>query len=348
MKKFFIYLIVVTLVLGGLLRFSIEFETAQDIAMRQFAGLVLSQGTQGLPQPDSLRVHVCGSASPLGMSDQAQACLAVTTPKHFYIVDSGAGSTTNVARAGLPMNRLRGVFLTHFHSDHIGELYELNLTSWVQGRPEPLTIYGPKGIRQVVRGINDTYELDRGYRIEHHGADLLNPDRGKLLHKSVKAGIVLEDGDLTVTAYIAEHHPVSPALGYRFDYRGRSVVISGDSNVTDATRRITANTDLLFHDALSVPAVTTMAAAADAAGASRMSKIMNDVLDYHASTDSIIELGRSTKIGMVAYYHLVPTPGNILVEKFFERDLPDNFRIARDGDWYELPANSTDIKVVSR
>ena len=79
-----------------------------------------------------------------------------------------------------------------------------------------------------------------------------------------------------------------------------------------------------------------------------MSKIMNDVLDYHASTDSIIELGRSTKIGLVAYYHLVPTPGNILVEKFFERDLPDNFRIARDGDWYELPANSTDIKVVSR
>ena len=75
---------------------------------------------------------------------------------------------------------------------------------------------------------------------------------------------------------------------------------------------------------------------------------MYDVMDYHASTDSIIELGRSTKIGMVAFYHLVPTPGNILTRKFFERDLPENFVIAQDGDWFELPSNSSTIKVVNR
>ena len=345
MKKFLFYLVTVTLVLTGLLRFSIEFETAQNIAMRQFAGLILNQ--QDLPQSDRLRVYVCGSASPLGRSDQAQSCLAVVTPQHFYIVDSGAGAAANVARASLPMHRLRGVFLTHFHSDHIGEIYEMNLASWIQGRPEPLRIFGPKGVRQIVSGINETYEQDRGYRVEHHGSELLPPELGKLVHKSIKEGTVLEDGDLTVTAYFAEHHPVSPALGFRFDYRGRSVVISGDSNITEDTRRITANTDLLFHDALSVPAVTAMAEAADEAGAKRLAKIMYDVLDYHASTESIIELGESTKIGMVAYYHLVPTPGNILVEKFFERDLPENFRITKDGDWYELPANSTEINVVS-
>ena len=348
MKKFLLYLVVVTTLLAGLLRFSIEFEGAQDIAMRQLAGIVMGQAVQDQPQPDSLRIHVCGSASPLGMSDQAQTCLAVVTPGHFYIVDSGAGSGANIARARLPMNRLQGAFLTHFHSDHIAELYELNLASWAQGRPEPLMIYGPKGVQQVVSGINESYELDRSYRVEHHGANLLAPDLGKLQHKTVKAGVVLEDGDLTVTAYHAEHNPVSPALGYRFDYRGRSVVISGDSNVTPETKRISTNTDLLFHDALSVPAVTTMAAAAEGAGINRVSKIMSDVLDYHASTDSIIELGRSTKIDMVAFYHLVPNPGNILVYKFFERNLPDNFVIARDGDWFELPSNSREIKVVSR
>ena len=345
MKKFFLNLLVIVIILGGLLRFSLEFEGPQDIAMRQLAGVVLGAPTRSIPQPDSLQIYVCGSASPLGISDRAQTCLAIITPGHFYIVDSGAGSTANVNEARLPMNRLQGIFVTHFHSDHIAELYELNLASWVQGRPQPLQVYGPKGVREVVNGINESYRLDRGYRIEHHGADLLTPDLGKLRHKTVRAGVVLEDGDLIVTAYLAEHNPASPALGYRFDYRGRSVVISGDSNVTSETKRIATDADLLIHDALSLPAVTTMAAAAEQAGFKRVSMIMNDVIDYHASTDSIIELGESTKIDMVAYYHLVPAPGNMLTHKFFERGLPENFVIAQDRQWFELPANSNEINV---
>ncbi len=345
MKRFLLNLFVVAVLLGGLLRFSLEFEVPQDIAMRQLASVVLGRPTGGIPQPDSLQIYVCGSASPLGMSDRAQTCLAVITPGHFYIVDSGAGSAANINAARLPMNRLQGVFVTHFHSDHIAELYELNLASWVRGRPQPLQVFGPRGVREVVNGINESYQLDRSYRIEHHGADFLPPDLGKLRHQTVRAGVVLEDGDLIVTAYIAEHNPASPALGYRFDYRGRSVVISGDSNVTPETKRIATNVDLLIHDALSVPAVTSMAVAAEEAGLKRMSKIMYDVIDYHASTDSIIELGMNTKIGMIAYYHLVPAPGNMLTHKFFERGLPENFVIAQDGDWFELPANSNAINV---
>ena len=341
--KFLLYLSLVLVFLGGLLRFSIEFEGPQDTAMQQLAGLVFKRASQGMPNPDSLRVFMCGTASPLGVTDRAQACVAILTPRHFYIVDSGAGSTANTGRGQLPMNRLQGVLLTHFHSDHISEIYELNLGSWVQGRPEPLQVFGPKGVRKVVNGINDTYELDRKYRIEHHGEALLNPNLGELVHKTVKEGVILEDGDLTVTAYLAEHDPAKPAFGYRFDYRGRSVVVSGDANVTENTRRIAADTDLLLHDALSLPAVTTMANAAQDSGVTRLSKIMNDVLDYHASTDSIIQLNEDIDIGMVGYYHLVPNPGNLIVQKMFERNLPQNFVIANDLDWFDLPANSKEI-----
>lgn len=347
MKKFLIYLVVVVVFLGGLLRLSIEFPAAQDTALKQFVNIGMQRAARGIPNPDSLRVFVCGTASPFGQTEHAQTCLAVLTPGHFYIIDSGAGSSANIGRAGLPMNRLQGVFLTHFHSDHIAELYELNLASWVRGRPEPLRVYGPKGVRKVVTGVNDTYELDRGYRIEHHGEELLYPDLGELDYVRVRAGVVLEDGDLKVTAYVAEHDPVSQALGYRFDYRGRSVVISGDSNVTEETRKISDGADLLLHDALSVPVVSTMSEAAEQAGVSRMAKIMKDVPDYHASTDSLVELGRTTNINMVAYYHLVPVPPNLLVRKIFERDMPDNFVLAYDMDWFELPADSDEIIVIS-
>lgn len=345
MKKFLIYLIAALITLAGLLRLSLEFESGQDTVGKQVARVAMSLNAAGIPEPDGLRVFVCGSASPLGASNRAQACIAVLTPSHFYIVDLGAGSSRNISGARLPLNRLNGVLLSHFHSDHIAELYEINLSSWVQGRPEPLQVYGPKGIRNVVGGINDTYAFDRQYRTDHHGAELLPPHLGILEPRSVRAGAVLEDGDLKITAYTAAHHPVDPALGFRFDYRGRSVVISGDSLVTDATREISNGADLLIHDALSEPTIQMMAEAADQAGLGRIAKIIRDVLDYHASTDSLLQLGQEANIRMVAYYHLVPNPQNLVMEKVFERGMPDNYLIASDGTWFNLPEGSSEIIV---
>jgi ribonuclease Z len=346
MKKFMFYLVLVVIVLGAAIRISIEFESGQDTAMQQFARIAMTQAARGMPQPDSLQAVVCGSASPLGNTDRAQACIAIVTPQHLYIVDAGAGSAAKVNRAQLPMNRLQGVLLTHFHSDHIAEIYELNLASWVQGRPEPLRVFGPKGVNKVIDGINNTYEADRNYRTGHHGEDLLPPRLGKLSSTTIKSGVILEDGDLTITAYTAEHPPIEPAVGYRFDYRGRSIVVSGDSNVTEMTREIASDADLLFHDALSVPLIETMSAAATDAGQDRLARIATDVLDYHASTTSVIELGQQTDIDMIALYHLVPVPQNLVMEKVFERGLPDNFVIADDLDIFELPAGSDEINLI--
>jgi ribonuclease Z len=343
MIKFISYLILVIFVLGGLLRFSLEFESAQDIAAEQIFRAGMSNTAIGIPNPDSLQVFVCGSASPLGNTDRAQACIAILTPTHFYVFDSGAGSTANISGAGLPFDRLQGVFLTHFHSDHIAEIYELNLTSWVRGRPEPLRVYGPKGVRKIVSGINDTYERDVEYRVDHHGSELLNSDLAKLKAKTIKTGVVLEDGDLTVTAYKASHAPIEPAVGYRIDYRGRSVVISGDSLVTADTRRIASKVDLLLHDALALPLTEAAAEAATTAGLTRLAKIISDITDYHASTDSLIELGGDIDAGMIAFYHLVPAPANLIMTKVFERNLPENYVLANDGDWFELPSNSSVI-----
>jgi len=343
MIKFLSYLALSVVVLSGLLRYSLEFESAQDIVIEQASRARISNAANGLPNPDSLRVFVCGSASPMGISHRAQTCIAVLTPSHFYVFDSGAGSTANISRAGLPYARLQGVFLSHFHSDHISEVYELNLASWVNGRPKALQVYGPKGVRKVVSGINDTYELDIRYRVEHHGSDFLNPKLAKLKAETLRTGVVLEDGDLTVTAYAASHAPVEPALGYRIDYRGRSVVISGDSIVTAETRRIASKVDLLLHDALALPLVEATTKAATNAGLTRVAKIASDVMDYHASTDSLIDLNADIDAGIVAFYHLVPAPANMITTKIFERNLPENYLVANDGDWFEMPSDSATI-----
>lgn len=343
MKKFALYLAVVLLFSAGMIRLSLEFPAAQDVALRGMAKAAQGVNARGIPEPDGIQVFVCGSASPLPAPGRAQACLAVVTPGHFYIVDSGAGSTANLQQGRLPMNRLQAVLVTHHHSDHIAELPELNLVSWVAGRPTPLQVIGPEGIKQVVGGLNVTYSLDRSYRVAHHGAELLPPELGVMVPRTIDEAFVLEDGDLKITAFSVDHSPVHPALGFRFDYRGRSVVISGDSIVTDEIRDVTNGADLVFHDALSVPIVTALAEAAADTGQDRAVTILNDILDYHASTESLVQL--QDQIGMMVYYHLVPAPQNLVMRKVFERDLPGHYRLAEDGDWFFLPSQSDEIHV---
>ena len=343
MKKTLIVLLAL-LVIVGIGRALLKVPAVQDIALERGTAAIAKRGAVPLPESESLRVYVCGSASPLGMG-QAQSCIAVITPEHFYLIDSGAGSTDNISRLGLPTSQLDGLLLTHFHSDHIAEIYEVNLNSWVQGRPQPLTIYGPQGVDEVVNGVNASYRQDRIYRTGHHGADLLPPALGVLQHKTIAPGVIFEDGDLKITAYVAEHPPIHPAVGYRFDYRGRSIVISGDSNVTGETLKIVDGADLLLHDALSLPTVSALSKALAAANQPRQSKIVADVMDYHASAESLIELGKKSNVDMVAFYHLVPVPPNPLLEDVFLRGAPENFLLTEDLMWFELPIDSDDIVV---
>jgi len=343
LKKTLLFLLSLAVIIGigrGLLKVP----AVQNVALERGTAAIAKRGAMPLAESASLRVYVCGSASPLGMG-QAQACIAVITPEHFYLIDSGAGSTDNISRLGLPTSQLDGLLLTHFHSDHIAEIYEVNLNSWVQGRPQPLTIYGPQGVDEVVNGVNASYRQDRIYRTGHHGEDLLPPALGVLAHKTISPGVILEDGDLTITAYVGEHPPIEPAVGYRFDYRGRSVVISGDSNVNGNTLKIVDGADLLLHDALSLPIVSALSKAMGAAGQSRQSKIVADVMDYHASAQSLIELGEKSNVDMVAFYHLVPVPPTSLLKDVFLRGAPDNFLLTEDLMWFELPIDNDDIVV---
>ena len=343
MKKTLIILLSLLLIVG-IGRALLKLPAVQDRLLELGTTRIAERGAIPLAESESLRVYVCGSASPLGMG-QAQACIAVITPEHFYLIDSGAGSTDNISRLGLPMSQLDGLLLTHFHSDHIAEIYEVNLSSWVQGRPQPLTIYGPQGVDEVTNAVNAVYRLDRIYRTGHHGEDLLPPALGVLEHKTIAPGVILEDGDLKITAYVGEHPPIEPAMGYRFDYRGRSVVISGDSNVNDNTLKIVDGADLLLHDALSLPTTTALSEALGAAGQTRQSKIVADVMDYHASAESLIELGEKSNVDMVAFYHLVPVPPTSLLKNVFLRGAPDNFLLTEDLMWFELPIDSDDIVV---
>lgn len=316
----------------------------QDALFRVAATSLMSQD----PVPiDGMQVVVCGSASPLGNDpDRAQACIAVVTAEHFFLFDAGGRSPLRMAEARLPMGRLNGVFLTHFHSDHIAAVPDVNLNSWVQGRASSLRIYGPSGVDAVVEGFNLAYRQDRGYRTAHHGARLLPPEAGPMTAVTIAPnGTAWQDDLMTVSAFPVNHDPVTPALGYRVDYRGRSVVISGDTVATDTLFDAARGADLLLHDALSRTLLDPMIAVAGEQGVPVLPKIMTDVIDYHADSLSLEERAVAAGIRQLAYYHLVPVPGNALAEKMFARGLSPDTILVRDLHTFELPAESTRILI---
>ncbi len=316
----------------------------QDALFNRAVQAVMGQAPS---PPDGLRVVVCGSASPAGNDpNRAQACIAVLTPEHFFLFDVGARSPLRIAQAGLPLGRLDGVLLTHFHSDHIAGLPDVNLPSWVQGRRSSLRVYGPEGVREVVGGFNLAYRLDRGYRVAHHGPELLPPAAGPMTAVEFSPGdVVWQDDLMTIRSFRVDHAPIHPAVGYRVDYRGRSVVISGDTNAVESLFAAAQGADLLLHDALSRTLLDPMIEAAQGAGNSIMRQIFTDVIDYHADSLSIEARAAEAGIRQVAYYHLVPVPGNALAERMFARGLGPDTLLVRDLHTFDLPPNSTDIHI---
>ena len=293
---------------------------------------------------NGLQVFMCGTSSPLPDPNRAQACIAILAGKALYVVDTGAGSARVATLGRLPLERLEAVFLTHFHSDHIAALPEFNLNSWVAGRPRPLAVYGPPGIAEVVDGLNTAYRLDSSYRVAHHGEELMRPELGVMQAKLMEAGTELVLGDLTVTSLEVNHDPIRPAVAYRFDYRGRSVVVSGDAIVTQGLIDAATDADLLLQDTLSLPIIQTLE---QASAGTRMEKILHDIQDYHAHAGDLAALVEQSGVQKLALYHLVPPPSNPLFKKIFTRDLPAGTVITEDAMIFELPAGSTEIRVIA-
>jgi ribonuclease Z len=303
---------------------------------------------------NALRVILCGTSSPLPDPNRAKSCVLVVAGGKAYVVDTGPESWKTLGLMNFPGGRIAAILLTHFHSDHIGDLGEFRMQTWVGGRRRPLPVYGPDGVQQVVAGFNQAYALDDKYREAHHGADIMPLSGADLVAKpfETRAGgepfMVLEADGLTVTAFEVDHFPAAPAVGYRFDYRGRSVVISGDTKKLAAVARASSGADVLIHDALSQSLRQVLVDTAREAGNTRLAKLLDDIGDYHASPLEAAETANDAGVRLLVYTHFVPA----LVQRPLQLAYFDGvdairprsgWAVGHDGLRIDLPAGGSDI-----
>jgi ribonuclease Z len=309
-------------------------------------------------EDDALRVAVCGSSAPLPSASRAKACVAVFAGGRFYVVDTGPESVESLVLWGIPLKSVGAVFLTHFHSDHIGDLGELNLQTWAGGRTSPLHVYGGPGIDRVVAGFTEAYRLDQGYRTAHHTERVMPSAVWPMVAHTItldgpaqpakdRTAVAFEDGDLRVTAIEVDHAPIEPAYAYRFDYKGRSVLITGDLKYHPPLAAAARGVDVLVSEAI-VPSMTrVLGAGARDAGRENTAAVMHDIEDYHITPQQAAELANAAGVRLLAFYHLLPAPDNALARRVFARGVDQarkgDWTIADDGSLYTLPIGATTI-----
>jgi ribonuclease Z len=161
--------------------------------------------------------------------------------------DCGRAATIRMGQMGMVLGDVNKLFITHLHSDHVIGIPDLFLTGWAsQGRTVPLRVWGPAGTRDMMAHLEKAFAFDIHVRRD---VDELFPAGGiKTVATDIREGIVYDENGVKVTAFLVDHGPVKPAFGYRVDYRGHSVALSGDTKPSDNLVKFSQRVDLLIHE----------------------------------------------------------------------------------------------------
>lgn len=302
---------------------------------------------------DGLHVGLCGTGSPMPNIDRAGPCNIVIAGEQVFIVDIGEGGARNISLMGVNAGHADALLLTHFHSDHIDGMGPLMLNHWIRGTNDaPLRVYGPMGVEAIIDGFNAAYATDDIYRTAHHGETVAPSSGGGAQAQPFEmegdSTVILETNGLTVTAFKVAHEPIDPSVGYRFDYGGRSVCISGDTTRSPNLERVCAEVDVIVHEALQPVMVTQMEKVLEAQGNANTAKVMFDIKDYHTSPEDAAKSAQAAESKMLVLSHLVPPLPSSFLYPAFLGDAEGHFAgpivVGEDGMLYSLPSGGEKIE----
>lgn len=257
------------------------------------------------------QVVVLGTGNPIPDAYRAGSSIAVIHKGEAYLFDVGAGSVQNaiVARykydiPSLYPSQICCVFLTHLHSDHTMDYAELAFTLWWRRR-QSLSAWGPAGLRDMTAGAYAMMAADTDIRV--NGIQPVpNPDAYKVVVTEIEAGIVFEKGDLIVEAFDVPHGEVKPAFGYRITTDDKTIVISGDTAVSEELLEKSRGVDLLFHEVISDNGLSTN------------TEIWQKYhKSYHTLASDLGKLASEAKPGLLVLYHglFYGVPETVIVDE---------------------------------
>ena len=206
--------------------------------------------TEGRAESD-FRVTLLGTGAPFPYPDRSGPSTLVEAGNQKLLFDAGRGVTVRLRQLKIALGRIDVLFLTHYHSDHTAGIPDLWLTGWLSGfwagRTRPFMVVGPIGAKSLMANLEKAYALDIKIRLED---EKLPPEGIAVVAQEFEQdGVVYERDGVKVIAFTVDHGPaIKPAVGYRVEYKGRSVLISGDTRYNENVIKYGAGVDVLIHE----------------------------------------------------------------------------------------------------
>ena len=260
------------------------------VSVLLFASVVDPVAAQG----PAIRVTLLGTGCPPPVMNRLGPSTLVEAGDQKLLFDAGRGALQRLTQLKVRWQDVGGLFLTHLHSDHVVGFPDLWLTGWliVPGRDVPLQVWGPRGTSRMMSHLKQAYDYDIRIRLQNDGAARAGIE---LRVTDIHEGVVYDKGGVKVTAFEVDHAPVKPAFGYRIDYAGRSVVLSGDTRVSDNLIRHAQGVDVLVHEVFVPETLQRMGVPP---------KRAKNIIAYHTTPEQAGQVFTRAKPKLAVYSHI--------------------------------------------
>jgi ribonuclease BN (tRNA processing enzyme) len=266
----------------------------------------------------------------LGPSNPANLVVVNGTP---FVIDCGMGVSHQLVAAGIPLESIKYIFISHHHSDHNLEYGNLAYNAWAAGLSTPIHSFGPKGLEAMTRTYWELNKFDIETRIEDEG----RPDlRQLLIPKDItEDGVVLQTADVKVTAFRTPHPPITDNFAYKFETPDGVIVFSSDTNYNPKLAEFAKGADVLVHEALYVPWVDRLVARVK-----NGATLKKHLLASHTAAEDVGRIADAANVKVLVMSHLVPGDLDVTDEQWLgeaKKTFKGRIIVARDLMELKLP-----------
>lgn len=244
----------------------------------------------------SIKITLLGTGAPVPSIERFGPSILVEAGGQKLLFDCGRGAGQRIWQLKIPLGQINALFLTHLHSDHVVGIPDVWLTGGIPAvygsRASPFQVFGPDGTTAMMENLVKAFSWD----IRTRSKEKNKSDSSAMVNaKDIKEGFIWENNGVKVTPFTVRHAEfIDSVLGYRIDYAGHSVILSGDTRYSENLILYAKDADVIIHE---------VAAANE--HSMQTSPLINQILSFHTSPEDAGNVFAQINPKLAVYSHIV-------------------------------------------